>query len=74
MEGTEQNLTMTEEDVTFKTNLLDQKRLERIVSVFEIVKNQTKYKAYDAIATSKLKLDATENLLRQYFSYLCLIS
>jgi len=48
-------------------NLLNQKRLERIASVFEIVKNQTKYKAYDSIATTgKLKLDATENLLRQY--------
>jgi len=66
LEGTEQNLEATEEDVTYKMNFLNQKRLERMASIFEIVKNQTRYKAYDSIATTgKLKLDATETLLRQ---------
>lgn len=67
MDGAEHNLVETEEDVTYKTNLLNQKRLERIVNVFEVVKNQTKYKAYDSIAMNKFKLDATENLLRQKY-------
>ena len=44
---------------------LVQRKVERVKGVFEIVKMQTNYRAYETIAANRFKLDFPENVLRQ---------
>jgi len=64
MQGLGESAKAVENEVARYFNELNKRRLERITGIFEIVKNQTKYKAYDSIAVNKFKLDYSENQLR----------
>jgi len=54
-----------EQDYTDKSVELNQKRVERLMGVFEVVKRQTRSKAYESIAANRMKFDAPEHQLRQ---------
>jgi len=56
-----------EQEYNEKANELNQRRVERLMGVFEVVKRQTQYRAYDSIAANKLRFDAPEQQLRQRF-------
>jgi len=54
-----------EQEYTEKATELNQKKVERLLGVFEVVKRQSQYRAYDSIAANKLRYDAPEHQLRQ---------
>jgi chromosome segregation ATPase len=54
-----------EEELTETLAELVQRKVERVKNVFEIVKMQTNYRAYETIAANRFKLDFPENVLRQ---------
>jgi len=45
--------------------VLSQKKIEKIVGIYDIVKLQTEYKAYDRIAANKFRADGPETQLVQ---------
>jgi len=55
-----------EEELSDTLAELVQRKVERVKNVFEIVKMQTNYRAYDSIAANRFRLDFPENILRQY--------
>jgi len=57
-----------ENDLNIQTALLTQRKIERITNVFEIVKLQTTYKGYDAIAANKFKLESNEQTVKAKFA------
>ena len=65
MSAVETETINIEQDYTNKATELNKKRVERLMGVFEVVKRQTKHKAYESIAANKLRYDAPEHQLRQ---------
>jgi chromosome segregation ATPase len=59
--------TEAENDLNIQSSLLTQRKIERLTNVFDVVKLQSQYKAYDAIANNKFKLDFSEHVLKTKF-------
>jgi len=59
--------TESENDLNIQSSLLTQRKIERVANVFDIVRIQTQYKGYDAIANNKFKLDYGEQVLKTKF-------
>jgi len=61
-----ESATSTQErNLSESLNELNQRRIEKLLGVFEIVSVQTQAKAYEAIAANRLRLEAHEAQLRQ---------
>jgi chromosome segregation ATPase len=65
MSGSESATMMIEGEVSDKLAELNQKRVERLRGVFEVVRLQTLYKSYDNIAINKFRPEGTENQVKQ---------
>jgi len=65
MNMVETETSKLEQDYNDKSTELNQKRVERLMGVFEVVKRQTRHRAYESIAANKLRYDAPEHQLRQ---------
>jgi len=59
--------TESENDLNIQSSLLTQRKIERVANVFDIVRIQTQYKGYDAIANNKFKLEYGEQVLKTKF-------
>jgi len=65
MINTESSSMRIEGDLTDKMLELNQRKLERIRGVFDVVQLQTQYKAFDSIAANKFRAEAPGSQLRQ---------
>jgi len=63
--GTESAAMMIEGELNDKLAELNQKRVERMRGVYEVVRLQTLYKSFENIATNKFRPEATEGQVKQ---------
>jgi len=56
-----------EDELSAKMAQIVQSKVEKTKGIFDIVKIQTAYKAYEALAANRFKYEAPENILRERF-------
>jgi len=63
--GSESATMMIEGELSDKLAELNQKKVERLSGVFEVIRLQTLYRNYDNIAANKFRPEGTENQVKQ---------